>query len=640
MREYISCFVFWIAFTVLLHGIGKFLCKKTKSTSFYFVTGYLAYSFMVAVAGIVVQMLNMPWNAFAIFMAILWIVILAALAAGINKNQKISWKTILWNYVKDNWVLLSVCIFLSGMLFLYYNAFWYGNHLDDGYYITKVATMPYNATGFRTNYSVGDLHATLDSYIFNTWELEASFYVRILNVKATLFLRLFQSAFQYFLFLNCLKLFAEQIFAKTAAEIEIRGAQFVTVVTLLFGGFYLYLQDTNLFFVRDMFQFNSAMFYGSSITKTLSILLLLVFVVEIGRMDIKTMLFFSIVACVLISKSSIALPLIAITIFAYMEISLLFHYKEKGRIIAITLGVVYVFIGIFLQGNERFQEEVYKYILMAVKSPVLIACTFVFVFSFFWKKQIIIKLNCILLICMGTMVIPQVNDVFETLSVYGFVAGRAWATWAYTYVIINVIYLYLLLYRCLKDNKIIKVLYLTSGVILVISDVIAFNSYGGELFATEVPVEADIRYNLKTILENPYFIPGSTIKLGEELKKLSEENGEELRVVLPEGVPMNGTVHNLAVQIRTFAPNIIVLSAINRYRVDKDSDLEGYSQEYYDKFVVDPSDETSDFFEKELNKYRINCIVVNKAECGPYLREMGYRLNVEINKGEYYIWSK
>ncbi|PWJ48372.1 DUF6077 domain-containing protein [Faecalicatena contorta] len=639
MREYIVCFVFWIVFTVLLHGIGKFLCRKTKSTSFYFVTGYLAYSFTVAVAGITIQIFNMPWNIFAIFMVILWIVILAALIVERNKSQKMQWRTILWNYIKDNWVLLSVCIFLSGMLFFYYNAFWYGNHLDDGYYITKVATMPYNATGFRTNYSVGDLHASLDSYIFNTWELEASFYVRILNVKATLFLRLFQSAFQYFLFLNCLKLFAEQIFTKLSAGIKIRGAQFVTVVALLFGGFYLYLQDTNLFFVRDMFQFNSAMFYGSSITKTLSILLLLVFVVEIGRIDIKTMMFFSVVGCVLISKSSIALPLIVITTFAYLEIGLLFHYKEKGRIVALLLGVIYVFTGIFMQGNGDFQEEVYKYVLLAVKSPIMILCTVVFIFSFFWKEQTIIKLNCVMLICMGTMVIPQANDVFETLSVYRFVTGRAWATWAYTYVIINVIYLYWLLYKCLKNKKIVKALYLTSGIILIVSDAVAFDSYGGELFATEEPVDANIKYNLKTILENPYFIPGSTIQLGEELEKLSENRGGELSVVLSEGVSMNGTVHNLAVQIRTFAPNIVVLSAINRYRVDKGSDLEGYSQEYYDKFVTDPSDETGSFLEKELKKYGVNCVVVNKAECGPYLREMGYRLYKKINKGEYYIWS-
>jgi hypothetical protein len=622
-----------------LHGIGKFLCKKTKSTSFYFVTGYLAYSFTVAVAGIVIQILNMPWNVFAIFMAILWFVILAALIVGRNKSQKMPWKIILWNYIKDNWVLLSVCIFLSGMLFFYYNAFWYGNHLDDGYYITKVATMPYNTTGFRTNYSVGDLHASIDSYIFNTWELEASFYVRILNVKATLFLRLFQSAFQYFLFLNCLKLFAEQIFAKLAAGTKIRGAQFVAVIALLFGGFYLYLQDTNLFFVRDMFQFNSAMFYGSSITKTLSILLLLVFVVEIGRIDIKTMMFFSVVACVLISKSSIALPLIIITTFAYLEISLLFHYKEKGKIVALLLGLIYVLTGIFMQGNGDFQEEVYKYVLLAVKSPIMIVCTVVFIFSFFWKEQTIIKLNCIMLICMGTMVIPQVNDIFETLSVYRFVTGRAWATWAYTYVIINFIYLYGMLYKCLKNKKMIKALYLTSGIILIVSDAVAFDSYGGELFATEEPVDANIKYNLKTILENPYFIPGSTIQLGEELEKLSEKKAGKLSVVLPEGVSMNGTVHNLAVQIRTFAPNIVVLSAINRYRVDKGSDLEGYSQEYYDKFVADPSDETSSFLEKELKKYGVNCVVVNKAECEPYLREMGYRLYGEINKGEYYIWS-
>jgi hypothetical protein len=640
MREYIVCLVFWLIFTILLHGLGKSLCKEKKSTSFYFVTGYLVYSFIVAVAGIIIQILNLPWNTFAYFMAAVWVAVLAVLVISRRKTGRISWKDVLREYIKDNWVMLTVCMFLCGMLFFYYNAFWYGNHLDDGYYITKVATMPYNATGFRTNYSVGILNKNIDSYVFNTWELEASFYVKMLNVKATLFLRLFQSTFNYFLFLNCLKLLAEQMFAKAGRKAGLKGAQFVTVIGTLFGGFYLYLMDTNLFFVRDMFHVNSAMFYGGTIVKLLSIVLLLVFLVDIDEIDMKTIITIAVVSVVLISKSSIALPLIIIAAFAYLEVSLLFNYKKRGRNIALLLSLVYVAVAIFIPGNNGAQSEVYQYVRLAVKSPVMIVCTAIFIFSFFWKNKVIIRLNSVLLICMGLMVLPQINDIFEVFSVYVFVAGRAWGTWAYTYVMLNIIYLYMLLCYCLKNANITKMLYVVLGLVLIVTDLTGFNKYGGELFTTEQPVEADVKYNFRVFLGNPYFTPGSTIELGCVLEKLAKEKAEELRVVMPEGVSMNRTVHNLAVQVRTFAPDITVPSAINRYRVEKGSELEGYSQEYYDKFAADPSYTTGDSLKRELEKYQVNCVVVQNVECGSFLKDMGYHLYQKINEEEYYIWSK
>ena len=58
------------------------------------------------------------------------------------------------------------------MLLFYYAGFWLGNHQDDGYYITKVATLPYSPIGGNYNYSVGTMNTGFNSYIVNTWELE------------------------------------------------------------------------------------------------------------------------------------------------------------------------------------------------------------------------------------------------------------------------------------------------------------------------------------------------------------------------------------------------------------------------------------------------------------------------------------
>lgn len=638
MREYIINVLFWLLFTLMLYGFGRALCKKERSNSFYLVTGYLAYSLIVAVGGLVVQLSNVSWNIFAGYMILVWGLMAGMLIVRRKVFQTTSYRVVIFNYIKDNWILFIVCLFLCGMLFFYYNAFWYGNHLDDGYYVTKVATMPYNLTNFRTNYSVGVQQPGIDSYIFNTWELEASFYVKILHVKATLFLRLFQSAFNYFLFLNCLKLFAEQVFKKIFCELKCGQAQLVTVIALLFGGFYIYLMDTNLFFVRDMFQFNSAMYYGGSMVKVLALLLLLMFFIEIDELNIRVILIIAGISIVLISKSSIALPIIIITAFAYLVVYLFSHYGNRGKLLALLLGVAYTVAGFLLPGNEMAQKEVYIYVLNALKSPAVVVCIPVFVLSFFLKKKVVNRLNSVMLIIMSVMLIPQVNDLFETASVYKFVAGRAWTTWVYTFVMLNTIYLYQLLSCILKNRKVIKYIYLAGGILLIAADAVEFDKYGGELFVTEEPVEVNVKYNLRTILENPYFVPNSTIALGNTLEEVEETTGERVQAVMPEGVDLNGTVHNLAVQIRTFAPDIVSVSASGRYPVSAESGLQGYSQEYYNAFIEEPSEQTMKPFEEELDKFGVNCVVVKKAECGEYLRTAGYELFEVINDGEYYVW--
>lgn len=639
MVEYVVCTVFWLAFVIMLCVFGKALLEEKKSVSFCLTVGYLVYSFFVAVGGIAIQLVNLPWKIFALYMAVLWAgIFIFCVFKRKRIREKRIWRSLL-NYLKEYWVLLAVCLFLCSMLFFYYNAFWYGNHLDDGYYVTKAATMPYNSTGFRTNYSVGTAQAGMDSYMLNTWELEASFYIWLLGVKATLFLRLFQSAFYYFFFVNVLKLLAEQVFEKAMQKAGKKEAQYVTVITLLFGGYCLFLMDTNLFFVRDMFRFNSAMFCGAGMVEPLSMVLLLVFFTEVRKIDWKMIVSVAGISVVLISKSTIALPVIVITVFAYLEISLFFEGGRKGKMASVLFGVGYAVLGVLLPGGAGAQKEVYQYVLLAVKSPVVLLSTVMFIGSFFWKKAAVTKLNCVFLCCAGMMVIPQINDVFENVSVYAFVAGRAWASWIYAYVMLNTVYFYLFLRRCIKKRTIPQCLYAAAGVALAVMDVAGFASYGGELFLVEEPVAADMKYHLEVMLGNHYFVPNFTIELGEELEVLAEKK-EGLRVVMPESVGTNGTIHNLALEIRSFAPHIVVPSAIDRYPVDEDSELYGYSQEYFTAFAAEPSEQTGRELVAELERYQIDCVVVNRVECGVYLEEMGYELHGRIEGGGFEIWTK
>ena len=645
MIDYGKCLLFFFLFTAMLYALGCATVKKEQDISYKFVAGYLIYSFFAFVGGIVVQALNLPWMYFAIYLGVVWA---AALFFTVCRYQKREEKELIFQisvgkFIRENWILLLVLFILTGMLFFYYRSYWYGNRLDDGYYITKVATLPLNETRFRTNYSVGILDDKIDIYTMNTWELEASVYVRLLGVRATLFLRLFQSAFHYFLLLNCAVALSRKIFAAVNGKWNKKDAQYPVMIVLLFGMFYLFLEDTNFFLVGDAWQTNTAMFFGSSVVRVTGILLLLLPYLDMQEVTVGRVLGVGAIAAVLMSKSTIALPLIIVVPISYLAVWIWLHKRSRGSTRGLVLlAALWTLLGIVLPNGVKQQEVAYELLIKAVTSPVFLACSLVFFLSFRFHNTLVKQLNYTFLILFAVIAIPQVNDVFEQLSVYGHVVARAWAAIEYTYIILNSVYLFLLACEWFPKIRYVKGMYGVIGFGAFVLILYSFDTYGGELFLYEdrPPLEANVKHSIKVIYENPDFAPKSAIELGESLERLSERQGEKLYVVMPELVGLDDFVYALAVQVRAFAPDIVSVSAINRYPAPEGSRLYGYHQAIFDAFANTPDSESSKRFEKEAEKYGINCIVVQNEDCKEYLREMGYTYYESVKDDLYQIWYR
>ncbi|MGF0101174.1 DUF6077 domain-containing protein [Bariatricus sp. SGI.019] len=639
MLEYFVCTLFMCAFILVLYAFGNILIKNDESQAVKFIVGYLVYSFFVAVGGIIIQLLNLAWIIFSIYLMI----ILVGMFLGIWKFKKKQGKIIncsIKEYIMNNWFLILVCVISCCMLLFYYRSFWYGNHLDDGYYITKVATLPYEKSGFRTNYAVGVEQGAAISYLLNTWELEASVFVKILGVTPTLFLRLFQSAFHYFVFFNCTLAFGEKIVKGTKQNYKTRELQYVLGVFLLFFIYYVYLMDSKLFFLRDMFHLNTGMYYGSSISKMIVIIVLLLFFIQEDKINLRMIMGVAGISVVLMSKSSIVLPVIIILIVASCFTWLFESSNKQLKWLAIGLLVVYILSGIFLPGNVDSQQEVYTYVESAMHSPIVWICIVIFIFSFTLKEKIVYRLNSIFILCGLLIVVPQVNDVFEICSVYDFVAGRACSTYIYTFVIISVFYSYMLIRKRFSEKRVRDIYIVITGIMTILL-IYGYKTDGGELFVTDnMPANTNLIEDLKVIYHNNKFVPNSTIELGNYLETLGEEEGEKLLVLSPQWSGIDGTAHSLSTQLRTFAPSIISVSAIERYPVSADNELYGYDQAKYDDFVNDPSDSTLKKLNTEIEKYGINCIVVQNKECGEYLSKIGFEQKNIIQNGVYYVWYK
>lgn len=638
MFDYVSCTAFWLIFTGMLCLIGRQICKK-ESFSEAFISGYLLYSFFVAIGGIVVQLFNLPWIYFAVFMGILWCILVVLIVISCKKKKICLSALDVKHYLKNNWVIYLTLFILVGITLLYYAGFWLGNHQDDGYYLTKVATLPYSQTGGSFMYPVGTARNAFNTYIVNTWEIEASVYVKALGVSPTLYLRLFQSSFLFFLYLNLIKILAEKIYRNSGLKVKESFAQLPVIIVLLFDAHYLFLSDTFLFRLRDMFMVNTGMFLGNSIVRMLGILLLLYAFVDLEKITAKMIIGVLMISVVLMSKSTIALPMILITSVASLVSWLWLDYGKKGKYIAVVFSIVYVISSVILSNKPEIQSVVWDDVMNALRSPVIWACAVVFLCSFALKSKIIYRINIILCVMGSLFVFPELNDVFEHFSIYNFVGGRTVTAWMYFFVIINIIYFVLILTKLGMEAYKIRSLYLLFAISLTVISLIGFKLFGGGLILDQPRVGASIKNSIKILKDNPYFMPSATIELGNKLNFLSKEYPEQLRVVSPKMIMEDNALHPVAIFLRIYAPDVISLSAVERYQTHDGTELSKYTQHYYEAFDISPSDETAEAFWEEIQELDVNCIVVQNAECAPWLEEKGYELYDEV-EGSYFIWSR
>lgn len=639
MWDYTFCTIFWIVFIFGIYAMGNVLIPEKEAQSVKFVAGYLVYSFWVAIGGIFIQLLNIKWNIFAIYMCILIIGMIAIIIYRKRKHGVI-FTTSLKEYLQYNWFIYALCAILCFMLLFYFRSFWYGNHLDDGYYITKVATIPIDGGNYVNNVSVGTGKWTAFSYLLNTWELEASFFVKILKVTPTVYLRFFQSGFNYFVFFNCVLGFGKKITNAVNEDKTSKSLQYTLGTCLLFFVYYVYMQDKKIFFLRDMFHLNTAMYYGSSIAKLIVIMCVLMFYIQEKNITIKMMIGVGCISIVMISKSSIVLPILVVITVASCITWLIQSSDKHKKWLGTAIGILYIVLGIVVPSDGGIQQEVYTYVKLMIESPVMWLCTVVFIISFSIKEKVIYRLNSILVISGAMIVVPQINDVFEKCSVYGFVGGRAWSMWVYTFVVLNVIYSYILLCKVCRD-KIVKALYIVITCGMTVLLLYGFKTDGGELFVTDkMSATTNLRESINVILHNRKFIPNSTIELGKELEEISADSGEKLYVLSPQWSGVDGTAHSLCTQLRTVAPSVVSVSAIGRYQVDQDCELYGYDQSVYDEFNNQPSDETLEPLKEAVEKYKINCYVTQNKECGKHLKKIGFKEEKPIQEGVYYVWSK
>lgn len=644
MKQYLLCLCFWGLFTIFLYGFGNVLAPK-KNHSYKFLMGYMGYSFLVALGGIPLQLLNMPWISFAIYMGLVWIFIVAVIVFGQVKCGIKIYEFHLKDYIRENWMLYVISAVMIAMLFFYYAGFWLGNHQDDGYYINRVATLPTMTLGGNFNFAVGVENSGFNSYIVNTWEAEASVYVKLLGVVPTLFLRIFQSAFYYFLVANLFKVLADAIFEKIEVKQASKLSQFVPIFFPLICTNFQYLKHHHMLDMRDNFFTESGMFLGASLVRLCCLGFFLLWYLENEREGndhgLLKMLFGSgLIAVVMISKSTIVLPLIVMAGVPIASIWLVEHYGKLGRRIVLGGGIGYVLLGILLPNNASVQEDVWGNAGNSLTSYGMIPFIIVFILSFFiLKNRWVYKLNILILTMACLALLPQCNDVFEKFSIYGFVGGRAWTALVYLFMIVNTTYFLAILQKVKLQQMLLQGLAFILFIALTGQMIYAHTLEGGNLVTEDQVEGTDLISCFEAFKENTKAVPNSTMYLGEALEELANEEGSKIRVIMPKFVILNDAYHCLSVSIRAFAPDIISVSANERFRVNNDETISTYFQENYDAFITEPDDkEKIEAFREEIEGRSIDCIVTLRPDLEEGMKELGYTYYGCSRDGYYYLW--
>lgn len=109
------------------------------------------------------------------------------------------------------------------------------------------------------------------------------------------------------------------------------------------------------------------------------------------------------------------------------------------------------------------------------------------------------------------------------------------------FILVNSLYL-LLMKMQTSEAKLCKGYNIATAFLILVMDC-GFWLYGGGYYPR---ARASIIHCIRIYLDNPYFMPDSTIHLSKNLEELSRDEGEQLRVISPEWMYPDGALHRVA----------------------------------------------------------------------------------------------
>ena len=572
--DVINGIVFLIAYINALRKIGLLVTKKAK---FFrnLIVGYITYYVLQFILGFIFQLASLPLNIYYIIMGV---VLLAANVLSLVdliralKNPSASLHKV-GEHIQNYWIIYVLSAVLLYISVIYAPGHWLSNNLDDGYYVMKVINFVDGininidpATGFVDHSSF----MTWIARVVNTVELDLASYCYLFKIDVLVFLNYFYTWFNYFFILVCIVEFFETVFEKKSRKMIVYGS-----VGILFFALYPEVFEKLEIGIQDAWQFNTAIWYGSSICRIPAMFILFIGLFEYKGQYLKQILYFVACSITFMSKGTQILPVLVFTGFIYC---LNWLWERKVNLVIKILPIpLFALASIVFDKVISYTDSVGANIVSIVqsdyKNPLIIAIfvLFVVLMAINYKNKKLLMWNFIICFFALFSYVDQLNDVLTTFSIYYFVAARATTLIFFTLVMTEAYEVADLLGKLKVPGKVV----LITGNLTACLLFMAVSTYlmGG-------------RNALSYVYHNPKLTYNTVLSLSEYLNKLDEENGdEEVRVVMSGFKGEHGITITPSTNVRYYANHITVVSLEFRYACNDENNVVSlYTMDEFNNF--------------------------------------------------------
>ncbi|MDD8048040.1 MAG: hypothetical protein PHH04_00425 [Thomasclavelia sp.] len=639
--DYLKTIVFFLLFTLFCYSFGLAITKENKKQeSKYLLIGYFLYLFPISIYGVIVQLLDASYMMFFIPLVLYIVCLCIFIIYRFKKYNIILFKDGVLDFLKRYWFFLFIIGFFIVCMLCNVGKFWIDNLTDDAYYLVKVGSLPYSSHPFVTDPSTGQIINVSFSYLFNSWEIEASAYAFISTALPTIFIRFGLSAFTMLMICSAVHNFISILLSKLGKiKVKAETIQYLTVIICVMFCTLDFIQSTGIkIILEDNWKNTNALYFGSSFLRLISPFIIGSFFLTYEKLGFKEILIYLILGMDFLSKSSSAIPLFVLCGFVY----LLYYLFDKKHYILLFI-IIFVFIGtnLLLPNSDAINGYMWNNIMIMNCSSILfyVGYLLLIIYTFIKKNTFLTKLTILIISLSVLMCVPYLNNINNLLSGgYFFPVARNYSTVFYLLVVVGFV---------LISTTIIK--YIKHKTPLFIAFCIAMSSISiytqSKNIIGSVP-NVDLIRSIRTIYHNPQLTPDSTVEVGRHINIISKDLDVPLKVVTLFGMTLiDGYYTYPALTYRIYAPNIINYTAA--FRIHTDIKIMGYSyedQQVLTDFSLNPNMEKYKKVKNILDNNKMDCIVTMSNTAKKYFKKLDYHLYsyiIDNNKSDkFYIYVK